>query len=57
MQKYRVFYEVIGESFNRITYVSAYDELHAKQEAVRTLLDFDAYRGGYRTLSWVEAVE
>lgn len=55
MQKYRVFYEVNG--FNRITYVSAYDELHAKQEAVRTLLDFDAYRGGYRTLSWVEVVK
>ena len=57
MQKYRVFYEIIGESFNSITYVLAYDELHAKQEAVRTLLDFDAYRGGCRTLSWVEVVE
>lgn len=57
MQKYRVFYQVIGERLNRITYVSAYDELHAKQEAVRTLLDLDAYRGGCRTLSWVEVVE
>lgn len=55
MPKYRVFYEAIGEGFNRIAYVSACEELHAKQEVIRTLLEARINRDGiFRKLMWME---
>lgn len=55
LKRYRVLYTLYGER-SRCIYVRAAGETEAKAEARLLLKDLDTFRGGVRTLPWVEEV-
>ena len=55
LKRYRALYTLDGE-WSRCTYVRAAGEIEAKAEARLLLKNLDTFRGGVRTLLWVEEV-
>ena len=55
LKTYRVLYTLAGKR-SRCTYVRAAGEIEAKTEARLLLKNLDTFRGGVRTLLWVEEV-
>lgn len=55
LKRYRAFY-TLNVDRPRCIYVRAAGEIEAKTEAKITLKTLDTFRGGVRTLLWVEEV-
>lgn len=55
LKTYRVLYTLYSKRL-RFSYVRAAGEIEAKAEARLLLKDLDTYRGGVRTLLWVEEI-